>query len=142
MKEALHKVTSIVMALIVLLSTMSFSVDMHYCGDHLVDFSMFDKVDTCMMKAEKSKSSSSCEIAEMETEMNCCSDIEVTIEGQDNLKISFDQLTFDQQQFVFSFAYSFVSLFEAADEYITPFRDYVPPPLLRDVQILDQTFLI
>ena len=142
MKETLHKITSTLMALIVLLSTMSFSVDMHYCGDHLVDFSMFDKVDTCMMKAEKSKDSNSCEVMEMETETSCCSDIEVTIEGQDDLKISFDNLTFEQQQFVYSFAYYFVSLFEAEDENITPFRDYVPPPLLRDVQILDQTFLI
>jgi len=130
------------MALIVLLSTMSFSVDMHYCGDHLVDFSMFDKVDTCMMKAEMSKNSSSCEIMEMNTETNCCSDIEVTIEGQDDLKTSFDQLTFDQQQLVFSFTYSFINLFKEVDENIVSFRDYAPPPLLRDVQILDQTFLI
>ena len=142
MKETLHKITSTLMALIVLLSTMSFSVDMHYCGDHLVDFSMFDKVDTCMMKAEMSKDSNSCEVMKMETESSCCSDIEVTIEGQDDLKISFDNLTFEQQQFVYSFAYSFLNLFDAVDENITPFRDYVPPPLLRDVQILDQTFLI
>ena len=131
------------MALLVLLSTMSFSLDMHYCGDHLVDFSMFDKVDTCLMKAEKSKTSgSSCENMEIATEMTCCSDIEVAIEGQDDLKISFDHLTFDQQQFVVSFAYSFISLFEGADDNRIPFKDYVPPPLLRDVQILDQTFLI
>ncbi len=142
MKETLHKVTSTLMALIVLLSTMSFSLDMHYCGDRLVDFSMFDKVDTCMMKAEKSKDSSFCEVMEMETKTGCCSDLEVTIEGQDDLKISFDKLTFEQQQFVFSFTYSFISLYKEADENIVPFRDYVPPPLLRDVQILDQTFLI
>jgi len=131
------------MALLVLLSTMSFSLDMHYCGDHLVDFSMFDKVDTCLMKAEKSKTSgSSCENMETETEMTCCSDIQVAIEGQDDLKISFDHLNFNQQQFVVSFAYSFISLYEGSDEKIIPFEDYVPPPLLRDVQILDQTFLI
>ncbi len=126
-----------------LLSTMSFSLDMHYCGDHLVDFSLFDKVDTCLMKAAKSKTSgSSCENMKIETEMTCCSDIEVTIEGQDDLKISFDHLTLDQQQFVFSFASSVISLFEGSDENIIPFKDYVPPPMLRDVQILDQTFLI
>lgn len=128
------------MALSVLLSTMSFSVDMHYCGDHLVDFSMFDTVDTCMMKAEMSKSSTECAVMDMD--MDCCSDVEIIIEGQDDLKISFDQLAFDQQQFVFSFAYSFISVFEGTDENIIPYQDYVPPPLLRDVQILDQTFLI
>jgi hypothetical protein len=128
------------MALIVLFSTMSFSVDMHYCGDHLVDFSLSEKVDTCMMKAELSKSSSECAVMDME--MDCCSDVEIVIEGRDDLKISFDQLTFDQQLFVASFAYTYINLFERFDENIIPFKDYSPPPLIRDIQILDQTFLI
>jgi hypothetical protein len=128
------------MALIVLFSTMSFSVDMHYCGDHLVDFSLSEKVDTCMMKAELSKSSSECAVMDME--MDCCSDVEIVIDGQDDLKISFEQLTFDQQLFVASFAYTYINLFERLDENIIPFKDYSPPPLIRDIQILDQTFLI
>lgn len=128
------------MALIVLFSTMSFSVDMHYCGDHLVDFSLSEKVDTCMMKAELSKSSSECAVMDME--MDCCSDVEIVIEGRDDLKISFDQLTFDQQLFVASFVYTYINLFERLDENIIPFKDYSPPPLIRDIQILDQTFLI
>ncbi len=128
------------MALIVLFSTMSFSVDMHYCGGHLVDFSLSEKVDTCMMKAELSKSSSECAVMDME--MDCCSDVEIVIEGRDDLKISFDQLTFDQQLFVASFVYTYINLFERFDENIIPFKDYSPPPLIRDIQILDQTFLI
>ncbi|MRI00246.1 hypothetical protein GH721_06805 [Kriegella sp. EG-1] len=140
MKEVLHKIASISMALIVLFSTMSFSLDMHYCGDHLVDFSFAEKVDTCMMKAEMSKASSSCEVLEME--MDCCTDVEVIVEGQDDLKISFDQLTFDQQVFVASFVYSYINLIEGLEENSIPFKDYAPPPLIRDVQILDQTFLI
>lgn len=128
------------MALIVLFSTMSFSVDMHYCGDHLVDFSFTEKVDTCIMRAEMSKSSSECAIMKME--MDCCSDAEVVIKGQDNLKISLDQLTFGQQLFVVSFTCSYINLFEGNDENIIPFKDYSPPPLIRDIQILDQTFLI
>lgn len=140
MKEDLRKIASISMALIVLFSTMSFSVDMHYCGDHLVDFSLSEKVDTCMMKAELSKSSSECAVMDME--MDCCSDVEIVIEGRDDLKISFDQLTFDQQLFVASFVYTYINLFERLDENIIPFKDYSPPPLIRDIQILDQTFLI
>jgi len=128
------------MALLVLFSTMSFSVDMHYCGDDLVDFSFFEKVDTCMMKADISKSSSECAV--MDVEMDCCSDIEVVIEGQDDLKISFDQLTFDQQLFVASFVYTYINLFEGFDENRTLFKDCSPPPLIRDIQILNQTFLI
>ena len=128
------------MALIVLFSTMSFSVDMHYCGDHLVDFSIFDSVDTCIMKAEMSKSSSECTVMEME--MDCCTNVEVVLEGHNDLKISFDQLTFDQQVFVVSFIYAYINKFEGLDENIVTFKEYSPPPLIRDIQILDQTFLI
>lgn len=128
------------MALIVLLSTMSFSVDMHYCGDHLVGFSLSEKVDTCMMKAETSKSSSECAVIAMD--MDCCSDVEIVIEGQDDVKVTFDQFTFEQQLFITSFVYSYINLFEGLDEKVVPFKYYAPPPLIRDIQILDQTFLI
>ncbi|MGB5170527.1 HYC_CC_PP family protein [Eudoraea sp.] len=140
MKEVFRKILSTAMALIVLFSTMSFTVGMHYCGDHLVDFSMFDKVDSCMMKAEILKTSGSCEI--MELDMNCCSDIEVILEGQDNLKISFDNYTVNQQLFIASFVYSYINLFKGIEENIIPFKEYSPPLLIRDIQILDQTFLI
>ncbi len=128
------------MALLVLLSTMSFSVDIHYCGDHLVDFSLSEKVDTCMMKAEISKSSSACAVMDMG--MGCCSDVEIVIEGQDDLKISFDQLTFEQQLFATSFVYTYIQLFEEFDENVVPFKHYSPPPLIRDIQVQDQSFLI
>ncbi|HMB61500.1 MAG TPA: hypothetical protein VKN36_00405 [Eudoraea sp.] len=140
MKDTFRKITSSVMAVIVLLSTMSFSVDLHYCGDHLVDFSIYDSVNTCMMEAKTSKSSGECAVMEMD--MDCCTDVEVVLEGQDDLKISLDQLTFDQQLFVVSFVYSYINRFEGCDENIVPFKDYSPPPLIRDVQLLDQTFLI
>lgn len=128
------------MAFLVLFSTLSFSVDMHYCGDHLVDFSFSETLDTCMMKAEMSKPSNEC--AELEMDMDCCSDVVVSMEGQDDLKISFDKLSFDQQLFIASFVYSYINLFEGLDANVVPFKDYAPPPLIRDVQILDQTFII
>jgi len=133
-----HKTTSVLLALIVLVSTMSFSLDMHYCGDHLVDFSFSQKTDTCLMKAEMTQSSTACALMEMD----CCSDVEIVIEGQEGLKVSFDQLPFNQQLFVTSFIYSYINLFEGFDENVVPFKEYSPPPLIRDVQILDQTFLI
>ncbi|MFX0555537.1 HYC_CC_PP family protein [Maribacter sp. CXY002] len=140
MKKAFHKIAAISMALLVLFTTTSFSVDMHYCGDHLVDFSLSGNVDTCMMKAEMSKSSSSC--AMMEMKMDCCSDLELSVIGHDDLKVSFDQLTLEQQVFVTSFVNSYTGLLLESSEKVTHFIDYSPPPLIRDVQILDQTFLI
>jgi len=140
MKETLRQIVSVTMALLVLFSTMSFTVDMHYCGDHLVDFSFSEKVDTCMMKAEMSRSSNECAVMEME--MDCCTDLEIVLEGQDDLKISFDQLTLEQQNFVSAYLYSYVNLFKGDDIGIISFKEYSPPLLIRDIQILDQTFLI
>ncbi|WP_455429473.1 HYC_CC_PP family protein, partial [Maribacter hydrothermalis] len=37
MKKFYHKILSVIMAFVVLLSTMSFTIDFHYCGDLLVD---------------------------------------------------------------------------------------------------------
>ena len=140
MLEFFRKIGSVAMALIVLFSTMSFSVDMHYCGDHLVDFNFFEKVDGCLMNVDILNSGSECSIEKMD--MDCCSDVQFSQDGQDDLKITFDHISFDQQLFLTSFVYSYVNLFEGFDKNIVPFGDYSPPPLIRDIHILDQTFLI
>jgi len=140
MKESLRQIASVTMALLVLFSTMSFTVDMHYCGDHLVDFSFFENAKNCTMQASPSKATG--EISVMEMEMDCCTDLEIVLEGQDDLKISFDQFTFDQQIFISTFYYTYVNLFETVDKNLNSFKEYSPPPLIRDIQILDQTFLI
>ena len=128
------------MALLVLFSTMSFRVDMHYCGDHLVDFSFFDGAATCGMDASMSEQSDGHGMVAMD--MDCCSDVQIVLDGQDHLKISFDQFSFEQQVFITSFAYTYFYRFEDVDKNIVPFKAYSPPPLIRDVQVLDQTFLI
>lgn len=130
------------MSAIVLFSTMSFTVDMHFCGDHLVDFSFAQKVDTCVMKSEMKSTKGQCSMKAMKMSMDCCSDVEFVFDGQDDLKISFEQLSFDQQLFIASIAYSYLTLFEGFDDNEIPFKEYSPPPLIQDVQILHQTFLI
>jgi hypothetical protein len=140
MKAIVFKIASFFMALLVLLSTLSFSVGMHFCGDHLVDFSLFESAEACAMAPEPAATASSCEKLEMD--MDCCSDVAFVVEGQQELNLSFDPLTFEQQLFFTSFVYTCLSLFEGPSEYTPHFKDYAPPPLIRDVQILDQTFLI
>jgi len=140
MKETLYQIASAFMALLVLFSTMSFTIDMHYCGDRLVDYSFFESADSCGMS--KSSSTRAGDNADMQMEMDCCADLEIIIEGQEDLKISMDNLTFEQQIFVSTFFYTYINLFKGVDKSINSFKDYSPPPLIRDIQILDQTFLI
>ena len=126
------------MALLVLLSTVSFTVDSHYCGDTLVDSSLFGHVKTCGMEVQQQSNSSECDISKKD----CCSDEQVIVEGQDTLKTSFEKLDKDQQLFVAAFIHTYINLFFESQEDLNSFRDYTPPPLVRDIQVLDQTFLI
>jgi len=126
------------MALLVLLSTVSFTVDSHYCGDVLVDSSMFGHVETCGMQVQQKSTSSECNI----TKKDCCSDEQLIVDGQDTLKTSFDKLEKEQQLFVATFIYTYVNLFTEEQTENDTFKDYSPPPLVRDIQVLDQTFLI
>ncbi|WP_116772182.1 MULTISPECIES: HYC_CC_PP family protein [Maribacter] len=139
MKQVFHKILSISMAFVVMFSTMSFTVDMHYCGDSLVDFSLFSKADTCGM--EKSQANKGCEKL-MLSEKDCCTDQQIVKEGKDDLKISFDTLSFEQQTFIAAFTYSYINLFEGTKSEEVPFEDYPRPFVKRDVQVLHQTFLI
>ncbi len=125
------------MAFVVLFSTMSFTVDMHYCGGALVETAIFQKAKGCGMDMEK-PSSEGCAI----TKKNCCNDKQISIDGQDDLQLYFDLLTVNQQLFVASFVYSYINLFEGFDENVASYRDYTPPLVPRQIYKLDETYLI
>lgn len=138
MKKIFHKTASFCLALIVLLSTVSFTVDSHYCGGILVDSSLFGHVETCGMEVQQQSTSSKCDISKKD----CCNDEQVIVKGQDTLKISFDKLEKDQQLFVATFIHTYINLFFESQADFNSYKDYSPPPLIRDIQVLDQTFLI
>jgi len=117
---------------------MSFTVGMHYCGKTLVDYSLFDKVDTCGMETMQVSEDPNCSLVIDD----CCKDENIIVEGQDNLKVSFDNLNFQQQVFLVAYTYSFFNLYEEYLEHLVPFRYYEPPLLVRDIHVLDETFLI
>ena len=138
MKKIFYKISSFFMALLVLLSSTSFTIESHYCGDILVDASFLGTAKTCGMEVQKTSSSTDCDI----TKKDCCSNEQLLVQGQDTLKISFDKLEKEQQLFVVALVQSYIYLFEYNEAKIKSFKDYSPPPLIRDVQVLDQTFLI
>lgn len=134
MKKVLYKIASTLMAVIVLLSTMSFTVEKHFCGDFLVDVSFVGDVEKCNM--DKS-------ISINVKKKNCCKDEVHHIEGQDELqKDNADKLTFSQQKFVAVFTFSYYSVFTELRLEKEFYKDFSPPDLNRDIQVLYQTFLI
>lgn len=137
MRKVLHKFLSFLMVFLVLFSTLSFAVNMHYCGGALVETAVFQKAKGCGMDMDK-PSSEGYSIAKN----SCCKNIIVVVEGQDELKISFDKISIEQQVFVTSFIDVYTNLFEGLDENISSYEHYKPPLVVRQLFKLDETYLI
>jgi len=133
----LHKILSIAMAFVVLLSTLSFTISKHYCGDTLVDTSLFSKAKSCGMEMQNS-SNKDCSIIKK----NCCSEEQQLIEGQDNLKLDFTKFDLQQKIFVSTFVYTYINLFEGITKESIHFKDYSPPLIVKDIHTLDEVYLI
>ncbi|REG87502.1 HYC_CC_PP family protein [Winogradskyella sediminis] len=137
MKKVSHKIVSLLMAFVLLFSTMSFTVNMHYCGDTLVESAIFQKAKGCGMEMEK-PSTEECSI----TKKNCCDDKQLAIEGQDELQLQVDKITFEQQVFIASFVYTYINLFEGLDSNVSTYEEYKPPLVIRQLYKIDETYLI
>lgn len=125
------------MAIIVLCSTLSFSVHKHFCGPFLKDVSVIVPSHGCGMETNDSKDA--CKIS---VEKSCCNDVVELVKGQDDLKIAAPTFDLDQQQFLIAFTYSYVSLFSGDDLENPSFKAYSPPLVIRDIPVLHQSFLI
>ncbi|WP_347922735.1 hypothetical protein [Pontimicrobium sp. SW4] len=137
MKSMLHKILSITMAFVVLFSTMSFTVNKHYCGNTLVDTSLFREAKSCGMEMQNNLSKD-CSIIKK----NCCSNEQIVIEGQDNLKLDFSKIDFQEKIFLTSFVYTYISLFEGITKESIHFKEYSPPLIVKDIHTLDEVYLI
>ena len=136
MKAFFRNSISFCLALLVLFSTLSFTVSQHFCGDTLVDTAIFTNVKGCGM--EEYNTSNQRILIE---KSDCCNDFTQLIEGQEDLQTpAFDSVF--QQQFLISFVYSYQFLFLNEIDNKTPFSSYLPPSIVKDLHILDETFLI
>lgn len=133
MKESFLKIASFQLAILVLLSTFSFNVDKHFCGDFLVDVSFTGDADGCGMNMDKDT-----------TKMkNCCKDETEKIEGQDELQLtSIDKISFEKEQFLVAFINSYQYLFKKVDAKSFVFKEFPPPEISTNFQVAYQAFLI
>ena len=137
MKQVFHKIMSFAMAFVVLFSTMSFTINMHYCGDTLVETAIFQNAKGCGMEMQK-PSTEGCAI----TKKDCCKNEQSLVDGQDELQLQVDTITFEQQVFIASFVYTYINLFEGLDNNVTSYEEYEPPLVIRQLYKIDETYLI
>ena len=138
MKELSHKILAILMSFVVLFSTTSFAITKHFCGDTLIDTAVFNKAETCGMEMDLASTVEGCSVIKE----NCCNDQQILIDGQDEVQIQFDKISFEQKVFIASFIYSYVNLFEGLDKNVSSFEEYAPPVVTNQIYKIDESYLI
>jgi hypothetical protein len=137
MKEVLRKITAVLMVAILLLSTTSFSVYKHFCGDNLVAIST-EKVDSCCESETIPEKPNKLNFSEKD----CCKnetsikDIQI-FDASSSIKI-----TKSQTIFLASFYNNFIEKPTFVNNSKNYYKDFSPPTLVSNKQVLFQTFLI
>ena len=133
----------------VLVSSMSYTIDFHYCQGQLKSFSILGKAKNCHEMASKMASchhhkqkledSLSCS----EGDNNCCNNETLYFESDIEEKfLTIDYLNLNFQPFVVAFkSSSFEDLFDEIKEVI-PFAHYKPPLIQKDIPVLFESFLL
>lgn len=137
-KVSLHTF-SILMAFLVLFSTMSFTVEKHFCGQSLVGHAVFSKAQKCKTEMH------SCGVAgemQMKMDESCCSNQTESFVGQDELNIYTFSIDLIQQNYLVPMSYVVSSLFPELPAEVIEYPPYQPPQLVYDIQVLCQVFTI
>lgn len=135
-----HKISAIFLAILVLGSTMSFSVGKHFCGDYLVSTALFSKAAGCGMEMTlPKKQEKDCNV----TKKSCCSDEEIVLLGQDELVTSkYEATTFKSTFSVVVVPTSFNYLLPATEENQYFYPTHPPPLFVCEIYKRDNNFLI
>lgn len=136
MKKILHKTISTLLAIVVLFSTMSFTVSKHYCGGTLVDTAIFEELKGCGIQM----ASEELEIHE-ELKKTCCINVASFIEGEDTEQVALQKMNAPTVYFAIAFIHSFRSN-EVDFTVEDPFYPPSPSLVTEDITVLYENFRI
>lgn len=134
MKLLFSKIATILLAFLVLFSTFSFTVEKHFCGDFLVDISYLGEDAVC-----NDGENDTCDIKKE----SCCKDEVQQIDGQEEMqKASSKKISFHQVKLFVAFYTSYKLLCQNIEKQFVSYKNYSPPDLIFNIQILHETFTI
>lgn len=145
MKDFFRHIISLLLALLVLVSTQSYSINSHYCGNILVDKSFVKPAKKCAMHQTATPS---CAPHEKEQHLppnqddDCCDDEFEILQGQDELKHHEVSSHLPSPSLIAAFIYTFFATKVVEEGTVT--THYKSPPLLiqRDTHAFYQVYII
>jgi hypothetical protein len=138
--QAFKKISALFLAILVMYSSTSYALNMHFCMGELADIALFDSGDACIMDVEKPTCHQNDERAQIESK-SCCADQSFQIEAQNELvpvvKSTLSPIQFIQIALIVS--PELLATVSAERNYL---YQYTPPLIVKDISILHDTFLI
>ncbi|MGC1514395.1 MAG: hypothetical protein WA810_02365 [Maribacter sp.] len=133
MKVLIFKLQAISMALLLLLSTISWTVGMHICQGKVTDIAFFSQAADCCMESG---------VTTIPNDKECCGDEIRTLAGQNELHFNGIDFDFLPSVFLTIDRISVVHPFHALSKKEGNPSSYPRPLQVRDLNILHQVFLI
>lgn len=138
MKPFFRNLAALTLSGLVLFSTVSFSVGMHFCGSQLVDLAFNEKAHGCGM--EMGTASQDEMLAK--AAWHCCEDVLMAVSGQEELQLPAMELPQTAPAAILPLTWNPDPNFLEIREETGPAPWYAPPPIIRDIPVLYQSFLI
>jgi len=132
---AMKQIFSLTLAILILLSSFSLRLEAHYCGQQIVDISIFGKAAACEMQKEN--------ICEESEDIPCCEDRTLMIQGQEfQFSKDFERTEIKKQEVEFlELIRPRILLLEVENSTETIIH-YSPPLIKSELRLLFQSFLI
>lgn len=132
------------MAFLMFFTSAGFSIDLHYCQKQIKGISLIGKAKSCHAVQEKCPHHIQLSESNSATEKNnCCENETVQIQYDQDQKTPSEliELNFECPVF-FTISITAFLLNDEKDEPLLAISLYRPPPLIRDISILYESFLI
>lgn len=135
-----QRIGALTLSLVVLLSAMSFHLDMHFCGDTLVSLTFMEEVQGCGMESKDHAAVGSCD--EMLAGSDCCSEAQFFFDGQEQVKKTAHKFSQEHEVYFGSNLPNWEKNYSGIIPTRLPYLEYDPPFLIQDHLVLYETFLI
>ena len=132
-----HKLMAVLMTIVVFLSTMSVTLDMHYCEGNLVQTTVFHKGKGCGMEEKNPSSEGS-----LVFKKKCCEDKLTIIEAQNEIQQQLSNTSFQQQTFFVNINFDEINVFQGLVYFVPFYQQYRPPLVIKEIYKIDETYLI
>jgi len=134
----MKKIFSVILSLVILVTSMGFTVSSHICGGKKVKTEL--SIGATDVSCGMEKNTNNC-TSNKQMKSNCCKDEYQLIQNDEDFSQQITHFDFSPD-FLIAFITSYVELFENETTEIDFFANHSPPPLIKDIPVLIQSFLI